>query len=81
MYFNDTVPMTASVNLALTVFWDGADADAQESHVSCLWPVDETTTSRRTKSSGGGENTATGRTPWALWAVLGMVFATAWGVM
>ncbi|OAG05995.1 uncharacterized protein CC84DRAFT_1244862 [Paraphaeosphaeria sporulosa] len=81
MYINDTIKMINSINLALTVFWNSAGGPdvALESHVSCLWPVDETTRSRETMSSGLGEEDegAAGRVG-TVWAILGAAFVTAW---
>lgn len=85
MYANDTVKMISSINLALTAFWNSAGKPDEnpEAHVSCLWPVDETTRSRQTKSSGEGEGEggAAGRVESVVWSVLGTVLVAAWGLM
>lgn len=80
MYYNDTIKMLKSVNVALTVFWSNAGANASvqelEPHLSCLWPMDETSRSRATK-----EPSAAGRLRVARLAAVGAGLVMAWSVL
>ena len=81
MRFNETVHLVASINLALTVFWDNDDmgvgaVEDPWSHVSCLWPIDQTSRSRETEKDSSAGNVGI-----TVWALVGAAFVTVWGMI
>lgn len=83
MYFNDTKKLVNSVNVALTVFWreESPGLIDLKTNVNCLVPVDETTRSRETQSSGDDEGSGGVRVEGSLLGLLGALVVAMWGLL